>query len=151
MNQDIPIQIRPMEVDDLEAIMIIERDNFPYPWSQGNFTDSLSAGYHCLVMLEKSQLIGYAVMMMVLDEAHLLNISVHQSKQGHGMGYRLLQHIMALGRRLGGLNLFLEVRPSNHSALKLYERAGFNEMGIRPSYYPAKNGREDAVLMGMSL
>ena len=87
----------------------------------------------------------------VLDEAHLLNISVAQSHQGQGWGRYLLVQMMEMGREKGGLNMFLEVRPSNHSALGLYESMGFNEMGIRPGYYPAHNGREDAVLMGMAL
>jgi ribosomal-protein-alanine N-acetyltransferase len=140
-----------MTASDLDAIMAIERVNFPFPWTEGNFKDSMNSGYMCLVMEQGKQLMGYAVLMMVLDEAHLLNISVAQSHQGQGWGRYLLVQMMAIGREKGGLNMFLEVRPSNHSALGLYESMGFNEMGIRPGYYPAHNGREDAVLMGMAL
>jgi ribosomal-protein-alanine N-acetyltransferase len=89
--------------------------------------------------------------MMVLDEVHLLNISIAKAYQGHGQGRKLLEHMMQIGRNHGGLNMFLEVRPSNVSAITLYESVGFNEMAIRRGYYPAKNGREDAVLMGMAL
>ena len=144
-------RLRPMTASDLDAMMAIERVNFPFPWTEGNFKDSINSGYMCLIMEQGQQLIGYAVLMMVLDEAHLLNISVAQSHQGQGWGRYLLLQMMEIGREKGGLNMFLEVRPSNHSALGLYESMGFNEMGIRPGYYPAHNGREDAVLMGMAL
>jgi ribosomal-protein-alanine N-acetyltransferase len=144
-------KLRPMTASDLDAMMAIERVNFPFPWTEGNFKDSINSGYMCLVMEQGQQLIGYAVLMMVLDEAHLLNISVAQSHQGQGWGRYLLLQMMESGREKGGLNMFLEVRPSNHSAIGLYESMGFNEMGIRPGYYPAHNGREDAVLMGMAL
>ena len=144
-------KLRPMSVSDLDAIMAIERVNFPFPWTEGNFKDSMNSGYLCLVMEQAKQVMGYAVLMMVLDEAHLLNISVAQSHQGQGWGRYFLVQMMEMGREKGGLNMFLEVRPSNHSALGLYESMGFNEMGVRPGYYPAHNGREDAVLMGMAL
>ncbi len=144
-------KLRPMTASDLDVIMAIERVNFPFPWTEGNFKDSMNSGYMCLVMEQGKQLMGYAILMMVLDEAHLLNISVAQSHQGQGWGRYLLIQMMEIGREKGGLNMFLEVRPSNHSALGLYESMGFNEMGIRPGYYPAHNGREDAVLMGMAL
>lgn len=144
-------KMRAMSASDLDAIMAIERVNFPFPWSEGNFKDSINSGYVCLVMEQANQVVGYAVLMMVLDEAHLLNISVAKTYQGKGWGRYLLVHMMDVGREKGGLNMFLEVRPSNHSALGLYESMGFNEMGVRPGYYPAHNGREDAVLMGMAL
>lgn len=144
-------KMRAMSASDLDAVMAIERVNFPFPWSEGNFKDSMNSGYICLVMEQANQVVGYAVLMMVLDEAHLLNISVDKSYQGKGWGRYLLVHMMDVGREKGGLNMFLEVRPSNHSALGLYESMGFNEMGVRPGYYPAHNGREDAVLMGMAL
>ena len=143
--------MRAMSASDLDAIMAIERVNFPFPWSEGNFKDSIDSGYVCLVMEQANQIVGYTVLMMVLDEAHLLNISVDKTYQGKGWGRYLLVHMMDVGREKGGLNMFLEVRPSNHAALGLYESMGFNEMGVRPGYYPAHNGREDAVLMGMAL
>lgn len=145
------VGMRPMQMADLDRIMQIEPTVFPYPWSRGNFSDSLNSGYSCWVMEEGEVIIGYAVMMMVLDEAHLLNISIDHGQQGRGLGRRLLEHMMLLGRRHGGLNMFLEVRPSNLAAIALYTTMGFNEMAIRRNYYPAKHGREDAVLMGMAL
>ncbi len=145
------LNTRPMKTSDLDAIMAIEPTIFPYPWSRGNFSDSLNSGYSCWVLELKEELIGYAVLMMVLDEAHLLNIGIAKSQQGHGFGRQLLEYAMQIGRKHGGLNMFLEVRLSNKIAISLYEQMGFNEMAIRRAYYPAKNGREDAVLMGMAL
>lgn len=136
---------------DLNAVMAIEPDIYTYPWSRGNFSDSINAGYSCWVYIENDHVIGYAVLMLAMDEAHLLNISIARSKQGRGFGRALLQHMMALARQHGALNIFLEVRPSNVAAIHLYEQIGFNEMAVRRGYYPASNGREDAILMGMAL
>jgi len=145
------IQMRPMQMTDLDAIMQIEPTIFPFPWSRGNFNDSLNSGYSCWVMELDGEIMGYGVLMMILDEAHLLNISIASNQQGRGFGRTLLEHMMQLGRHHGGLNMFLEVRPSNVAAIALYESMGFNEMAVRRNYYPAKHGREDAVLMGMAL
>lgn len=142
---------RPMQESDLDEVARIEPTIFPYPWSRGNFNDSLKSGYECWVYEQQAQILGYAVLMLVLDEAHLLNISIAVPWQGKGHGRQLLAHMMDIARERGALNMFLEVRPSNHSALGLYESMGFNEMAVRRGYYPAPNGREDAVLMGASL
>ena len=145
------VSFREMQASDLDALMQIETVNFPFPWTAGNFKDSINSGYTCLVLEIDNALVGYAILMMVLDEAHLLNISVSPSWKGKGWGRYLLNHMMQIGREKGGLNMFLEVRPSNVSAITLYESIGFNEMGVRPGYYPAHNGRENAVLMGVAL
>ncbi|WP_334108545.1 ribosomal protein S18-alanine N-acetyltransferase [Methylobacillus sp.] len=142
---------RPMQESDLDEVARIEPTIFPYPWSRGNFNDSLKSGYECWVYEQQAQILGYAVLMLVLDEAHLLNISIAAPWQGKGHGRQLLAHMMDIARERGALNMFLEVRPSNQSALGLYESMGFNEMAVRRGYYPALNGREDAVLMGASL
>lgn len=142
---------RPMQESDLDEVARIEPTIFPYPWSRGNFSDSLKSGHECRVCEQQAQIVGYAVLMLVLDEAHLLNISIAAPWQGKGHGRQLLAHMMDIARERGALNMFLEVRPSNHSALGLYESMGFNEMAVRRGYYPAPNGREDAVLMGASL
>jgi len=145
------ISFREMHASDLDAVMQIEIVNFPFPWTAGNFKDSINSGHICLLLEIDEAVIGYAILMMVLDEAHLLNISVSPSWKGKGWGCHLLNHMMQIGREKGGLNMFLEVRPSNVSAITLYESIGFNEMGMRPGYYPAHNGRENAVLMGVAL
>lgn len=145
------LKFRPMKVADLAAIVPIEEANFSHPWTRGNFVDSLNAGHSAWVVESAGELVAYAVLMMVLDEVHLLDISVHQACQGQGVGRQLLAHLMDVGRSHGGANMFLEVRVSNKTAIALYEQMGFNEMGIRRNYYPAKDGREDAVLMGVAL
>lgn len=144
-------QFRPMQLDDLDEIMLIEPQIYHYPWTRGNFSDSLNSGYSAWVLVEHGKIIAYALLMMVLDEAHLLNLSVAKSYQKQGLGRLLLEHMMQIAKNHQAANMFLEVRQSNISALALYENMGFNEMAIRRGYYPAKNGREDAVLMGLAL
>jgi len=145
------ISFREMQLDDLDVIIRIEKVNFPFPWTVGNFKDSMTSGHYCVVLEMDNTIIGYAILMMVLDEVHLLNISVAPSCKGKGWGRYLLNHMMQTGQDKGGLNMFLEVRTSNTSAITLYESIGFNEMGLRPGYYPAQHGREDALLMGVAL
>jgi ribosomal-protein-alanine N-acetyltransferase len=144
-------QFRPMTEADLNAIMEIEPHIYSHPWSRGNFSDSLVSGYSAWVLLDGAKIIGYALMMMVLDEAHLLNLSVAKAYQKQGLGRLLLEHMIAIAKKHAAANMFLEVRPSNISAIALYENIGFNEMAVRRGYYPAHNGREDAVLMGLAL
>ncbi|MDI1298106.1 ribosomal protein S18-alanine N-acetyltransferase [Methylotenera sp.] len=144
-------QFRPMQMDDLDAIMAIEPKIYPYPWTRGNFSDSLTSGYSAWVMMLNEQIIGYSLMMLVLDEAHLLNLSVAKSYQKQGLGRTLLEYMVSIAKNNQMANMFLEVRPSNISAIALYENMGFNEMAVRRGYYPAATGREDAVLMGLAL
>lgn len=142
---------RPMQFEDLDRVMEIEPKIYSHPWSRGNFADSLHAGYSCWIYESEGEVAGYAVMMSVLDEAHLLNISIAQDYQGRGMGRALLDHVIDIARRHGAQMMFLEVRPSNKNAIALYESIGFNEFSVRKGYYPAHNGREDAILMGLAL
>ena len=144
-------QFRAMQLSDLSAIMLLEPTLYSHPWTHGNFVDSLNNHYQAWVLSENDRIIGYSVMMMVLDEAHLLNISVDKALQGKGWGRYLLDLMMKKAHELGAANMFLEVRVSNMSAIQLYEKVGFNEMAIRRNYYPAFEGREDAVLMGLAL
>lgn len=143
--------MRPMQMDDLDAIMRIEPTLYSHPWTRGNFSDSLNSGYSAWVMMLQDKLIGYALVMLVLDEAHLLNISVDKAYQGQGYGRFLLAHMVAIARHHGAANMFLEVRVSNQNAIALYESMGFCEMSIRKQYYPAHQGREDALLMGLAI
>ncbi len=144
-------KFRPMQIDDLDAIMIIEPQIYPHPWTRGNFSDSITSGHSAWVLLLDEKIIGYALLMMVLDEAHLLNLSIATAYQKQGLGRYLLEHMLQIAKNHQAANMFLEVRPSNISAIALYENIGFNEMAIRRNYYPAANGREDAVLMGLAL
>jgi ribosomal-protein-alanine N-acetyltransferase len=145
-----------MHVADLDAIMQIEPTIYSHPWTRGNFSDSLNCGYNAWVLqdkiqADKSEIIGYALMMLVMDEAHLLNLSISKHRQKQGLGRQLLEHMIHIAKRHKSANMFLEVRASNISAIALYENIGFNEMAIRRGYYPSHDGREDAVLMGLAL
>lgn len=144
-------QLRPMQLEDLVAIMQIEPTIYSHPWSRVNFADSLNAGHSAWVLTLQGELIGYTLMLLVLDEAQLLNISVSKPYQKQGWGRVLLEHMIAKAKQYKATNMFLEVRPSNVDAIALYENMGFNEMAIRRKYYPSHNGREDAVLMGLAL
>ena len=144
--------LRPMQFSDLDAVMAIEPYIYSHPWTRGNFADSLNAGHSAWVLESGKEIIGYALMLLVLDEAQLLNISVAKNHQKQGWGRVVLEHMIAKARHYKASNMFLEVRPSNISAIALYENSGFNEMSIRRKYYPAVNGgREDAILMGLAL
>ncbi len=148
--QDMP-RFRPMRATDLERVVAIEVEIYSHPWTFGNFRDSLSAGYSCWVMESAGVLCGYGVLMMGVDEAHLLNVSVARHRQGEGLGRQLLEFYVQRARELGARALFLEVRPSNTAARTLYATAGFRELALRRNYYPAERGREDAILMGLDL
>ena len=154
-------QIRPMQMDDLDAIMQIEPTIYSHPWTRGNFSDSLQNGYSGWVLEDlslgkTSEMIGYSLLMMIMDEAHLLNLSVAKHMQKQGLGRFLLEHMQKIAKIHKATNMFLEVRPSNISAIALYENIGFCEISVRRGYYPADpkvsaTGREDAILMGLAL
>jgi ribosomal-protein-alanine N-acetyltransferase len=140
-----------MRADDVAAVMAIERDLYPFPWTEGNFRDSLNAGYNCWVCAFGPHAIGYAVMMLAAGEAHVLNIAIARDWQRQGLGGKFMQHLIKLARGYGATEIFLEVRPSNAAARRLYHGMGFNEIATRRNYYPSHGGREDAILMAMAL
>lgn len=140
-----------MQMHDLDTVMQIEPTIYSHPWTRGNFSDSLSNGYSGWVLEQNAEIIGYSLLMIVMDEAHLLNLSVIKNKQKQGLGRFLLEHMLKVAKNHQATNMFLEVRPSNVSAIALYEKLGFSEMAVRRGYYPSDNGREDAVLMGLAL
>lgn len=143
--------IMPMTEADLDAVSALEADVAVFPWTRGHFADCLKAGYSGWVLKHDQAIAGYAVLMMAVDEGHLLNIGVATAHQRQGIGARLLEHVMARTRESGGLSLLLEVRPSNERALGLYRRYGFGEIGRRKGYYPAHLGREDALVLRRAL
>jgi len=142
---------RPMQMADLDCVMAIENVVYSHPWTRGNFSDSLNAGYSCWVLEEDGVIIGYSALMLTMDEAHLLNISIAKERQQKGYGRMLLEKMLEVARSHGAAHIFLEVRVSNRPAIALYEKMGFNEMAIRRKYYPGLHGREDACLMGLAL
>ena len=143
--------LRPMREDDLAAVMAIEIRAYPFPWTLGIFRDCLRADYPAWVLLREGQVVGYFLMSLAVDEAHVLNVCIAPGQQGLGLGRKLLRSILQLAHARGAQRVFLEVRPSNTGAIALYFDMGFNEIGRRPRYYPASDGREDALVMAIEL
>ena len=144
-------EFRPMRVADLDRVMEVEPALYAHPWTRGNFDDSLTAGYSCWVVECGGALAGYGVLMIGLREAHLLNLSVAAPWQRRGFGRMLLDHFVHVARGSDAAQMFLEVRPSNVAARRLYADFGFRQIAVRRAYYPSGRGREDAILMGIAL
>jgi ribosomal-protein-alanine N-acetyltransferase len=142
-----------MEAADLDEVLAIEYAVYPFPWTRGNFLDSLNSRYDMWVLRGPSrQLLGYFLLMPVVDEAHLLNITVHGDAHGLGIGRTMLDKVVKLTHEKRLKSVLLEVRPSNQRALAIYTRYGFQQIGIRKNYYPAPNNtREDAIVMRLPL
>lgn len=136
-----------MRPSDLDEVIALERTIYTHPWTRGNFADALAAGNYGWLVREDGRLVGYCVVMLAPDDAHLLNISVASDAQGRGIGRGLLQWVHALARAHGLPSVLLEVRVSNERAIRIYERAGYVRIGMRRNYYPAYRGREDAIVM----
>lgn len=147
------LHFAPMQVSDLPEVLAIENDVYPYPWTRGNFLDSMYSGYEIWTLREPAgELAGYFLLMLAVDEAHLLNISVRRDLHGKGVGRLQLDKAAEIAREKGMTSVLLEVRPSNQRALAIYERYGFERIGRRKGYYPAAgNTREDAIVMRFSL
>lgn len=142
--------IRPLTAEDLPAVLALEVQGHAFPWSRGNFEDALASAYYMVVLEQDGRVSGYGIVQVILDEGHLLNITIDTALHGQGLGRYLLQHLLDYAHSHTD-TLFLEVRPSNTRAITLYQSAGFNEIGLRRNYYPAKDGgREDALLMAMA-
>jgi ribosomal-protein-alanine N-acetyltransferase len=151
-DSSIYLALKPMTLADLERIMPIEERAYPYPWTLGIFQDCLRhSNYHAYIYELNQQIQAYCVLSVAVGELHILNITVEPSLQQQGLGKRLLATVEQIGRGLAAQDCFLEVRPSNTSAIRLYLSQGFNEVGLRKNYYPAKNGREHAILMAKTL
>ena len=143
--------LRPMRDGDLDKVMRIELRAYPFPWTVGIFRDCLRAAYPAWVLVENQRIIGYGVLSVAAGEAHVLNVCIDPDDQGHDHGRRLLRALVRAAQGLGAQRVFLEVRPSNPNAIALYHDEGFNEIGRRPRYYPAHDGREDAIVMAREL
>ncbi len=144
--------LRDMTEADLVAVMRIECEVHALPWTHGNFSDALRSKYLCKVYeSDAHEMLGYAVLMLAVDEAELLDIAIAAPQQRKEFGRKLLEEMMVLARRHDMRRMVLEVRASNAAAIALYRRAGFSDIGLRRDYYQAENGREDAILMGREL
>ena len=143
----------PMTVAELNAVVLIEAAAYDFPWTRGNFIDSLAAGYLARVLRDsEGRVVGYFVAMKGVDEMHLLNLTVAPAEQGRGHARRMLDELVALCDGLHARQLWLEVRESNARARQLYLRYGFRHIGVRRGYYPALQGqREDAAVMSLDV
>ena len=144
------IAFRNLSLEDIEQVLQIETRAYPIPWTYKMLQTSLVKD-ECLGLELDGVLVGYALVSYVLDEAHLLNICIDPKFKRKGYGRKLLQFVVAKAIERKAIVFFLEVRASNRSAIELYFSEGFNEVGVRPNYYPSSQGREDAVLMTLEL
>lgn len=141
--------MRPMTEDDLDDIHEIESASYQFPWSQSIFRDCLRVGYCCWVLQRDGKTEAYGIMSVAGGESHILNLCVRATSQAEGLGRALLEHLLAVAREHHADTVLLEVRPSNGSALRLYEGMGFSRVGLRRAYYPGRDGREDAVILAL--
>ena len=144
--------LREMTAADLPAVVAIERQVQFAPWSGNLFAEGMERGHQCRVSADhEARVAGFSVVQYILDEAHLLNIAVDPARQGIGAGRQLLDSLIDAAVDNKSTMVFLEVRSGNQRALRLYQMAGFNEVGLRRNYYPSANGKEDAVMMALML
>ena len=143
--------VRIMAAEDLPEVLEIERRAYAFPWTEGIFKDCLRVGYPAWVYGENGRIQGYGILSVAADEGHILNLCVAPEYQRRGVGRRLLRALLLTAERLDVNTLFLEVRVSNHAAIALYRKFGFNEIGVRRQYYPARKGREDAMVLARHL
>ncbi len=149
-----PPLLVPMTAADVEGVMALETSVYPFPWTRGNFIDSLAAGYIAQLLRDgqDGRLLGYFVALAGVDEMHLLNITVAPDHRRRGLARSMMEALVARSRMLKAHRIWLEVRVSNDIALAVYRRFGFREQGARPGYYPAAHGkRENAVVMSLEI
>lgn len=151
LSENPEVIFREMKKADLKHIMEIEKSVYEFPWEPITFMDCLKADYGCWVALKLDRIIGYGILTVGAGESHIVNICVSQEAQGRGMGRMMLNKLMDEARRQRAEMMILEVRPSNTRAIKLYLSMGFNEIGTRKGYYPAKGGKEDALVLACML
>ena len=145
------VEVRTMRPADLDQVLKIEKKVYPHPWTIGIFRDCLRIGYNAWVMTLDNSIIGYGIVMLSPGEAHILNICIDADFQRKGLGRYLLRHLVKKSNRTDVDMVLLEVRRSNDCAKELYLSEGFHELGVRKAYYPAKNGREDAIILAKYL
>lgn len=145
---DLPqLRLRPMLESDVAAVVEIEQRVYPFPWTAGIFSDCIRVGYRCAVLEFDDVTVGYGIIACGAGEAHLLNVCVREEFRNRGLGRTLMMHLLGLAAAAGAAVVFLEVRPANSAAVRLYEALGFRQIGVRRGYYQAVSGREDALVM----
>lgn len=144
-------RLRPMQEMDVHSVLEVERAAYEFPWTRAIFRDCLRVGYTCLVYEGAHGLLGHGIMSLAAGECHLLNICIHPDYQRRGLGRALIEYLLELAKLRGAQIALLEVRVSNRAAYNLYAQMGFDEIGMRPAYYPARTGREDAMMLARDL
>ena len=140
-----------MEECHISSIIEIENQSYDYPWSEKIFQDCINHNYLCRVILIDNVLIGYVISSIVQDECHIMNLCIKDDHRRSGYGRYMLDELHKEVIKINCKLVFLECRPSNRSALKLYKSEGYNEIGIRKNYYPAPNGAEDAIMLAKNV
>ena len=147
--------LRPMIEGDLDQVVVVEYASYPFPWTRGIFKDCLSSGYCCWVMEDTDSLAGelkgYGILSVAAGEAHVLNVAISPKQRQQGLARHLMFHLLDVAKDHNVETVFLEVRPSNTAAFRLYHALGFNQVGQRRDYYPTETGREDALIMALTL
>jgi len=145
------ISICPMQAKDVAEVLTIENAMYEYPWTEGILKDCLRVGYCCWLLMEDDEIAAYSILSAAAGESHLLNLCVRKESHRRGYGRKLMEHMLSLAKRHDAEVCLLEVRPSNTAAIELYEKMDFVEVGLRPNYYPASNGHEDAIILAREL
>lgn len=140
------VLVRDASVDDLSDVLVVEASGYDFPWSEAIFRDCFKDSYTFLVLLLDDQIVAYAIISDIVGEAHLLNICVHRDFNRRGLGAYLLHEVIKRARAQNCFSILLEVRQSNVAAKLMYEKFGFSMIGVRKNYYPAADGREDALM-----
>ena len=142
---------RPMLFEDVPGVIDIEEANYTHPWTRGIFRDCIRVGYDCFVYEADGVIQAYGLISVAANEAHILNICVAPEHKGEGLGRKMLYKLLDTAETKHADSVFLEVRESNLVAIQLYEKEGFNRIGVRKNYYPSENGREDALVFAKAI
>jgi ribosomal-protein-alanine N-acetyltransferase len=148
---EIDLEFRPMSPADVEEVMHLETSVYQFPWTERIFSDCIRVGYDCWLALQDDIIVAHAVVSIAAGEGHILNLAVTGEYQGKGIGKQFIQFLLGIAASKQAEIMMLEVRPSNVRAINCYNSAGFNEIGCRKDYYPAPDGKEDALLFAKQI
>jgi ribosomal-protein-alanine N-acetyltransferase len=148
---DPELTFRQMALEDISAVILLENEVYQFPWTDRIFKDCIRVGYDCWLAHLGNTVVAHAVISIAAGESHILNLSVTRNHQGKGIGKQFIQFLLNIARNKRAQIMMLEVRPSNIRAINCYSSAGFNEIGCRKDYYPAPNGKEDALLFAKQI
>ena len=148
---NLDLWFRRMTLGDVERVKKVEQEVYEFPWTEKIFSDCIRVGYYCWLALQQQIIVGHAVISVTAGESHMLNLSIASEYQGKGFGRQFIEFLIGEAQAKQAQTMLLEVRPSNTAAINCYNAAGFNEIGSRKNYYPAREGREDALLFARQI